>query len=214
MANAALLTLFLSTAAAAPSTAPLTLLSDSRARCMDGSLSGFYHLPNASAAGGAKWTIFLQGGGECTTQSACTAELNGPLGSSKFFPASTTFGEGAFYGDVNAANNPLFFDAHHVDVPYCSGDLHSGTGTSRWGLSFSGHLILDAVLTQLDAVGLQDAAEIVFFGASAGGIGTWLNLDWVAGRYPKARVVGAPVAGFYFYANAPYAGPGAVPNAL
>jgi hypothetical protein len=127
-----------------------------------------------------------------------------------------SFGDNAFYGDTSSANNPLFFDAHHVDVPYCSGDLHSGMQTTpnAWGVYFSGHAVLDAVLTQLDGAGLKDAAEIVFSGASAGGIGTWLNLDWLAARYPRARVVGAPVAGFYFFANHPYAGPGAVPNKL
>jgi len=175
------------------------------------------HLNSTSAVGATRWTIFLQGGGECTTQAACAAELASPLGSSKFFPASTYFGPGAYYGDTDAATNPLFFDAHHVDVPYCSGDLHSGTRTApnAWGLYFSGHLVLDAVLASLEATaGLRDATEIVFFGASAGGIGTWLNLDWLAARYPTARVVGAPIAGFYFYANHQYTGPGAVPDHL
>lgn len=37
--------------------------------------------------------------------------------------------------------------------------------------------------------------------------GVWMNLDWMAERYPQARVVGAPIAGFYFYAF-PYDGPG------
>jgi hypothetical protein len=196
--------------------ANLTFLTDPRARCMDGTLSGYYHLKSSSSAASTRWTIFLQGGGECTTQAACIDELKGPLGSSRYFPSAVDFSTNAFFGDADSGNNPALFDAHHVDVPYCSGDLHSGTQTApnSWGLYFSGHLVLDAILTQLDGAGLRDATDIVFFGASAGGIGTWLNLDWVAARYPRARVVGAPVAGFYFYANAPYTGPGAVPNKL
>lgn len=32
-------------------------------------------------------------------------------------------------------------------------------------------------------------------GASAGGIGIWPNVDYLQERYPKARVVAAPIAG-------------------
>ena len=35
-------------------------------------------------------------------------------------------------------------------------------------------------------------------GQSAGGIGVWYHLDWLSNKYPAARVVGAPIAGFYF----------------
>ena len=35
--------------------------------------------------------------------------------------------------------------------------------------------------------------------------GVWPNVDYLAGRVPGARVVAAPVAGFYFYAD-PYTG--------
>jgi len=98
-----------------------------------------------------------------------------------------------------------------VHVPYCTQDLHSGTvtrpGAEQWGLYFSGHLVYKAVLDALDArAGLAGATEIILTGASAGGIGTWINLDYTAARYPRARVVGAPIAGFYFYVY-PYTGP-------
>ena len=41
----------------------------------------------------------------------------------------------------------------------------------------------------------------------------WPNLDWLAERYPSARVVGAPIAGFYFYATF-YTGPNATSGGL
>ena len=50
-----------------------------------------------------------------------------------------------------------------------------------WGFR-SGHHVIDAVLTELDKEGLKDATEIVLSGESAGGIGVWPNLDWVAER--------------------------------
>ena len=72
---------------------------------------------------------------------------------------------------------------------------------STWGLYFSGHLVFKAMLDQLDRRGLLDATEILLSGASAGGIGVWPNLDYLAERYPHAAVSGATVAGHYFYAT-------------
>ena len=70
------------------------------------------------------------------------------------------------------------------------------------------------MLDALDAgAGLQSATDIVLTGESAGGIGVWPNLDWLALRYPRARVVGAPIAGFYFFAY-PYQGPGHTQSGL
>lgn len=137
------------------------------------------------------------------------------------------------YDNVNV--NKDFGGANHVHVPYCSGDLHSGTVTSpsddTWGLYFSGHLVFEAVVRhhsslilalsltsydwQVDELiakyNLGSATDVILSGDSAGGIGVWMNLDYLKDRLtklnPTARVVGAPIAGFYFYANDPYTGP-------
>jgi hypothetical protein len=287
-----------SAAAAAAGTAPLTNLTDPLARCMDGTLSGYYLQPASTPRGKNRWVIYLEGGGECTTQGACESHLHDPLGSSKYFAKDVDFG-GAFYASDDAAGNPDFFDWNHVDVPYCSQDLHSGQvrlgvgsgeagrgqrgqgkgppphpcswasctpprraadvvhcamrlllqwtaeaaeawcpptsahthfpphrtphptphplhpphlaqmtapSNATWGLYFSGHHVFTAILDALDkSAGLAAATEIILTGASAGGIGVWINVDFLAERYPAARVVAAPVAGFYFYAY-PYTG--------
>ena len=177
-----------SLAAALAGTAPLTLLSDPAARCMDGSLGGFYHQP-ATGADGTKWVFRLEGGGECTTKNACYAQLNTSLGSSKYFPKSHSFDAGSFFLDDNVAQNPLLHSWNHVDVGYCSQDLFSGTRTSpsaeTWGIYFSGHLIFSAVLDALDAQ-LQTATDIVITGDSAGGIGAWMNGAWETPRAAAA----------------------------
>lgn len=95
---------------------------------------------------------------------------------------------------------------NHVGVPYCSQDLHSGqrttTSDETWGLYFSGHLILEAILDDLDKkYDLNSASEIILTGASAGGIGVWMNVDYIAKRYPRTRVTAATIAGFYFFAT-------------
>ena len=105
---------------------------------------------------------------------------------------------------------------HHVLVPYCSQDLHTGQvrvpSADTFGLFFAGHLTFDAVLDALHG-NLSAATDIILSGDSAGGIGVWPNLDHTARRYPRARVVGAPIAGFYFFA-VPYAGPNATQSVL
>ena len=54
------------------------------------------------------------------------------------------------------------------------------------------------MLDALDAShGLSDATDIVLTGESAGGIGVWPSLDALAARYTRARIVGAPIGGFY-----------------
>ncbi len=163
--------------------APLTMLTDPTARCLDGTLSGYYHQPATSAADSTRWVIFLEGGGECASQTACTDATHTALGSSTHFYPSITFGPGHYLANANATANPNFATWHHVDVPYCSQDLFSGQRTdappSTWGLYFSGHRILAAVIDALERdAGLATATEIVFSGVSAGGIGMWLNANW------------------------------------
>lgn len=192
----------------------LTMLTDTKARCMDGTLSGYYFVKASAPANATKWIISLDGGGECATQSACQGALRTSLGSSKYFSPSIEFdNEGMQFNDANTGRNPDFGSWNHVQVPYCSQDLHTGQtlapSNNTWGLYFSGHFVLQAILDALEASGgLAQATDILLTGDSAGGIGVWPNLDWLADRYPKARVVGAPIAGSYFYATW-YTGPNA-----
>ena len=188
--------------------APLTLLTDPKARCLDGTLSGYYIEPATAPENSTKFVIYLEGGGECNKQSTCAKATQGPLGSSKFFSSTRYFGEGEAY--ANALPPNPFRSWNRVDVPYCSQDLFSGqktsTDPSTFGFYFSGHLILDAVVNALIADhNMASATEIIFTGASAGGIAMWINANWLASKLPKAKIILAPVAGFYFFAF-PYQG--------
>jgi len=88
-------------------------------------------------------------------------------------------------------------DFLHPHLP-CFLFLHSSSrlATSPPRLSCSRYLHLPH---PAPPKGLTAATDIVLTGESAGGIGVWPNLDWLAARYPKARVIGAPIAGFYFF---------------
>ena len=190
--------------------APITRLTDPKARCLDGTLSAFYLEPAADAANKTKFVIYLEGGGECGSAASCAAATTGVLGSSKFFPDTKGFEEAVFYASA-LPSNPHFSGWNRVYVPYCSQDLHSGTRTvtspDTFDFYFSGHLVFEAVLDALSAnYGFSSSSEVILTGGSAGGIGAWINANTVVQRVPStARVVVAPVAGMYFFAY-PYTG--------
>jgi len=85
--------------------------------------------------------------------------------------------------------NPVFFNAHHVYVPYCTADAHAGqVGTidsAEWGpYYFDGHLNLKAILAHLQEQqsAMADMERMLFFGTSAGGSGVLRNCDFVADK--------------------------------
>jgi len=123
-----------------------------------------------------------------------------------------------FLASSNPAINPgVANEWNHLFVPYCSQDLHSGQVTEpsddTFGFFFSGHLSFAAIVKALtdDASaaggGLGNATTVALSGDSAGGIGTWIDVDWLQEQLPQARVVAAPIAGYYFF-SFPYTGPG------
>ena len=181
-------------------------LSDySEAKCLDGSPAAYYFQPASKIRDSKKWVIYLAGGGECDTESACKAQLTNALGSSKYF-ANSSDAAWWYLASDNCDDNEGLCGYNHVLDPYCTQDLHAGQVTTpsedNWSLYFSGHLVLKATLDSLDQLyKLEEATEIILFGVSAGGIGVWMNVDYLAQRYPKAKVTAATVAGHYFYAT-------------
>lgn len=173
---------------------------------MDGTQAGYYVQPTNSAAKKNKWVIYLNGGGECDTKEACLSQTKNALGSSLYFPAEVD-ANGWFLGSDYCNYNPDFCEWNHVYDPYCTQDLHAGQVTNpteedNFGLYFAGHHVFTAMLDELDQTyNLPQAEEIILSGASAGGIGVWMNLDYLANRYPKAKVTGMTIAGHYFYAT-------------
>lgn len=190
---------------------PITILKDPIAKCLDGSPAGVYIQPASSSAMTKKWILHLNGGGECDNKEACLSQTTNALGSSLYLPAQWDAHDWYLAND-NCSENPDFCQWNHVFFPYCTQDLHSGqvaeASNSTWGLYFAGHLIIRAALDLLDQppYNLSHASEIIVHGMSAGGIGVWMNVDYVADRYPKARVTASTIAGHYFYATY-YTGP-------
>ncbi|RYH29417.1 hypothetical protein EON65_08590 [archaeon] len=185
---------------------PLTMLTDSKAKCLDGTQSGFYYQQARSVENQNKWVINLNGGGECDTESACVAQTKSSLGSSKYFYNQSDAAYWYLASD-NCAANPDLCNWNHVLNPYCTQDLHSGmvetASNETYGLYFAGFFVMESILNSLDKAenSILSATDIIVHGVSAGGIGVWMVVDYIAKRYPKARVVAAPLAGHYFYAT-------------
>ncbi len=198
-------------ATSSPSSASLVRLDSDAypaAKCLDGSPGAFYFRAATAAENRTRWVFSLEGGGECVDKASCEGRALSQLGSSK------KYGETMDLGQLQSGepyHNPDLCTYNQVFVKYCSGDLHLGKQSAPAtieNLQFSGHRIIEAVLQTLNgsSYGLGDAELVVWSGDSAGGIGSVANLDFVADALPRARVVGAPIGGFYFSNNITYNG--------
>ena len=169
-------------------------------RCLDGSPAG-YHYGEAKLDAANKWVIFVKGGGACGTEKTCTEFSKSLKGSSKHW-GPTINGDNVYSGDPNV--NPDFYTWNRVRVAYCTGDCHSGqrTGPSAdtWNFWFDGHLNFKRIITDLkEKHGLDNATHVLMSGNSAGGLGTFINVDYLASQLPSAKVFkAAPQAGWFF----------------
>lgn len=80
----------------------------------------------------------------------------------------------------NPEENPFWWNAHHVFVPYCTSDSWSGTRTRASGgsrFSFMGAAVVRQVVLDLLPAGLANATSLLLAGSSAGGTGVILNLN-------------------------------------
>jgi len=74
------------------------------------------------------------------------------------------------------------------------------TGLLTFGLYFSGHLNLITIVNHLKQTvpAFSRATDVLLTGDSAGGMGTFYNVDWLADTLTWATVKGVPVAGWFF----------------
>jgi len=156
-----------------------------KAVCNDGS-PATYHLRDGFGSGAKRWVIMLDGGFPCYPE--CS-------GTSTIAPTFMTFNVGLL--SDNAISNPDFYNANTVSVLNCSQDLWSGNKLQTAGsrpTQFRGRKIFQAVIAELMAKNgnnlLSPGTEILLAGASSGGIGVMVHLDWLARKLPQAKVRG------------------------
>nr|CAG4649174.1 EOG090X02ZJ [Scapholeberis mucronata] len=182
------------------------LLKDKSAVCNDGSPAGYFI---RKSYGSKRWIVFLEGGWYCYDKRSCESRWSRLRGfmTSNMWP-DTRQVSGILSPDPE--ENPYWWNANHVYVPYCSSDSWSGSSpagsTSRF--AFMGSAIIQEVLRDLLPQGLLNASKLMLTGSSAGGTGVMLNLDRVTDflrtQGSTAEVRGVTDSG-WFLDNVPYA---------
>lgn len=180
-------------------------LADPAALCNDGTPAVLY-VRAGRDAGAARWLIWLDSGGGCTSAAGCarrwcgnTAPNSPAKMSSRWAPAGIV-GEGIFDAAPSSGTND-FADWNQVHVYYCSSDtwvgqidhprLRSDDGeTPDYAIHFRGAAIVDATIDALIAgvrsddglvalPRLGDAQTVLFAGSSAGAGGVRMHADAV-----------------------------------
>ncbi|XP_041772452.1 palmitoleoyl-protein carboxylesterase NOTUM [Anopheles merus] len=189
-------------------------LSNRTVTCNDGSQAGFYL---RKSPGSRRWVVFFEGGWHCYDHKSCRARWL----KQRHLMTSVQWPETRDVGGLLSAlpsENPYWYNANHVFVPYCSSDSWSGTKVrpdTRDGLRFMGSLIVRQVMSDLVPLGLghSQGADLLMAGSSAGGLGVMLNLDKVRTFLQNERGLKVSVRGVsdsgWFLDREPYT-PGAV----
>lgn len=135
-----------------------------------------------------KLVVYFQGGGACWDAQTCK-----PGGT---FDDTVDANELMFYQGIFArsVDNPLT-DYSFVVVPYCTGDVHTGSneqtftgGGNRFTIAFNGFTNAQAVLDWTYA-NYPDPSVVVVTGSSAGSVGAVFNAPYVLDHYRDARAV-------------------------
>lgn len=175
--------------------------------CLDGTAPAYYFRPGVDS-GINKWYLHHEGGGWCESLADCYGRSLTDLGSSSKYPKTLDLGGGYFSTDPN--QNPQMYNWNAVYMKYCDGGSFSGnnetvTNYNGHNLYFRGFRNLHAIFNDLyENRGLNKATDVVVSGCSAGGLATYLHVDWWRARLPhKAMVVGLPDSGFFLDYESP-----------
>lgn len=155
--------------------------------CRDNSNTGIgVRLKKSSS----KVLIYLEGGGGCFNIVTCSAN---PNNFNKIaFDSWKTVGLQFGIFDKGSARNP-FKDWNFIYIPYCTGDVHSGTSYST-DIHFPyndqkmvGYKNIELALEELKAYFGTGLDEVFLTGSSAGGYGALLNAGQVIDAFPTAQ---------------------------
>jgi hypothetical protein len=165
-----------------------TFIAFPEARCANGTPTGIAINPIAGAKG---LLVFMQGGGACWDATMCLVERSSAH-LVDTVDATVVLGEAAglngLFQHDNAANP--FRDYAYVYMPYCTGDLHSGTAPHAYDgqtIHHVGGLNVIEYLERLVAT-FPDVERVVVSGISAGGFGATFNWWRYQAAFPRARV--------------------------
>lgn len=199
------------------------------ARCLDGSMGGYYISPGSL---NTSFLIHTQGGGWCVSDDDCANRAKTPLGSSSAWGAGgcpdanspVCYADGGANGMLSddPTSNPNLYAFTKVFVNYCDGssyasDVQSPVTVGSQTIYYRGSYILDAVYKELYLKhGLDSARSVIVSGCSAGGLAVYAHVDRICDliheNNPGAVCRGAPGAGFFMGEEKPYSGNGYLAN--
>ncbi|KAM6972531.1 inactive palmitoleoyl-protein carboxylesterase notum1b [Aplochiton taeniatus] len=178
----------------------LHFVNNASVTCNDGSPAGYYF---KESKGSKRWLLFLEGGWYCFNKQNCDSrfETRPQLMSSSKWPRTRT-GTGILSSQPE--ENPHWWNANIVFIPYCSSDVWSGATakSNHSDYAFMGSLIIEEVVNDLLSKGLDKAKVLLLAGSSAGGTGVLLNVDRVAEQLearglPRIHVRGLADSGWF-----------------
>ena len=182
------------------------------AKCLDGSPPGYY-LSKGTFDGINKWFIYHMGGAWCTDIKDCYDRSKTVFGSTNIwwprpFYDLSPWGDspgypgGYFSEDPNI--NPLMWNWNKVFLIYCDGGSFSGNNLTKTiyndtEIFFRGFLNLQSYHRDLtEKYNFLSATDVVISGASAGGLATFIHLDWWKSQTGiNTKVIGLPDSGFF-----------------
>jgi len=158
------------------------MLDSPFAVCNDGTKAGYYF----KAGNPDRWIIHFQGGSWCIDEPSCQSRYKQDLRLMSSSPWTPTYTVGGLF-DTNMTNNPDFYDATYVYLPYCSSDsfaANRSASNATFGWNFRGRAILYEIIQIILPKGLASANEVLLSGCSAGGAAVIANVDYVASLLP------------------------------
>jgi hypothetical protein len=149
--------------------------------CRDGNQTGYGININPASS---KLLIWFEGGGACFNDLSC---IQNP----ESFPATDTYLNSilAHYWIMNrTSDNSPFKDWNLVFIPYCTGDVHSGTSMKGYkGQPQVGFLNYKRDLAEI-VPRFQNVDQVVLGGISAGGFGVAWNWMWTQDAFGSIPV--------------------------
>jgi len=150
----------------------------SNAVCGNGDPLGIGVFPSSSST---KVLIYLEGGGACWDAQTCNSNIAAFVKTGIDQAQAENFfafaGTRSIFSRTDESNP--FKDYSLVYVPYCTGDIHSGSRSDNsYGVEHKGYDNMSAFLNRLVPT-LSDATEVILSGSSAGGFGATINYDQV-----------------------------------
>jgi hypothetical protein len=151
--------------------------------------------------------VFFEGGGACWDNLTCTFPIAGlpPQVPQFFVPAIAPATNPASYDGIFRADQPAnpVADWNMVYIPYCTGDIHSGSATKQY--TSVGHPVLPVppgtpitinhrgfdnfmVVLEWMRKNFDKPKNVLVTGSSAGGYGATVNSPWIGRAFSQAHL--------------------------